>query len=647
MKIKKLQLYDFGIYAGENTFNFSLDKPVILIGGMNGHGKTTFLEAIVLCLYGSNSTMYKESGYKTYGQYLRSLTNRDSWTQKSFVELTFLIDDSTSTEYTIHREWNASSRRVSEIVNVLENGVYSEFLTNNWSMFVENIIPSALSSFYFFDGEKISELALDESSMQLKEAIRSMLGLNILDVLKNDLHKTLRRRTKHQNASDALGVIHSLKDQQEKLDQSVKEQEVAVQELHIIVKGLQEKLNQLQHQYESKGGKVVEQRAALIRKKAELTTTLEQLRAELINSAASELPLRMVKDLILEIKLQAEDEHNELIMQQLIERIDDLLRDYLLTESHSAAECERFVEYIKGRNTVTASIPVYQVSDFALFQLNSLLDGALDNAQKETVALLQRKKKLQAELDAIDSHLSLDINVDELSRISVSIKNKQEEFIRAKIKCDNAVQELNALKSTLYDKSAEVNEAVNNYLKQAAVVDENTRMDRYTHIALKILDAYSVRVQSQKSDILAATITKCYHKLANKQQLIDCIAVNPETLEITYLDYEGKQIFSNMLSAGEKQLMVISVLWALAICSKKQLPVIIDTPLSRLDSVHRASVVQNYFPHAGAQTIILSTDSEIDRTFYELMKDSIGDEFTLRYDESTRSTIILKGYFAS
>ncbi len=138
--------------------------------------------------------------------------------------------------------------------------------------------------------------------------------------------------------------------------------------------------------------------------------------------------MRMVKDLILEIKLQAEDEHNELVMQLLIERIDDLLREYLLTESRGTTECERFVEYIKERNTTEASMPFYQVSDFALFQLNNLLDAKLDNAKKETVALVQRKKKLQAELDAIESHLSLDINEDELSRISVAIKNKQSHF---------------------------------------------------------------------------------------------------------------------------------------------------------------------------------------------------------------------------
>lgn len=104
------------------------------------------------------------------------------------------------------------------------------------------------------------------------------------------------------------------------------------------------------------------------------------------------------------------------------------------------------------------------------------------------------------------------------------------------------------------------------------------------------------------------------------------------------------QTLVNGLSAGEQQLMVISILWALAICSKKKLPVIIDTPLSRLDSLHRTALINTYFPNAGEQTIILSTDSEIDSTYYELMKENVGDEFTLKYDELTKSTSIEEGY---
>ena len=92
--------------------------------------------------------------------------------------------------------------------------------------------------------------------------------------------------------------------------------------------------------------------------------------------------------------------------------------------------------------------------------------------------------------------------------------------------------------------------------------------------------------------------------------------------------------------------MVISILWALAICSKKKLPVIIDTPLSRLDSNHRKALIQIYFPQASEQTIILSTDSEIDSYYYKLMKDNVGDEFTLKYNDTTKSTTIQKGYFA-
>ena len=112
-----------------------------------------------------------------------------------------------------------------------------------------------------------------------------------------------------------------------------------------------------------------------------------------------------------------------------------------------------------------------------------------------------------------------------------------------------------------------------------------------------------------------------------------------------YIDKNGENVPKEKLSAGEKQLMVISILWALAKCSKKKLPVIIDTPLSRLDSAHRTSLITTYFPNASDQTIILSTDTEIDDRYYKLMKEDVGDEFYLNYNESTKSTSIERGYF--
>ncbi len=120
--------------------------------------------------------------------------------------------------------------------------------------------------------------------------------------------------------------------------------------------------------------------------------------------------------------------------------------------------------------------------------------------------------------------------------------------------------------------------------------------------------------------------------------------MDPETLDWKCVSSDNREIPRSSLSAGEKQLLVISILWALAICSKKKLPVIIDTPLSRLDSLHRTALITTYFPNAGEQTIILSTDSEINADYYRLMKNNIGNEFTLVYDEITKSTTIEQGY---
>ena len=85
-------MHNFGVYASTNILELKGNKPVVLIGGMNGRGKTTILEAILLGLYGSNSFAYTESKYMTYGQYLKSYVNKADGTLETYVEIEFSMD---------------------------------------------------------------------------------------------------------------------------------------------------------------------------------------------------------------------------------------------------------------------------------------------------------------------------------------------------------------------------------------------------------------------------------------------------------------------------------------------------------------------------------------------------------------------------
>ena len=81
---------------------------------------------------------------------------------------------------------------------------------------------------------------------------------------------------------------------------------------------------------------------------------------------------------------------------------------------------------------------------------------------------------------------------------------------------------------------------------------------------------YQIALQKKKVDVLSKTITKCYKQLANKKNLISKIEMDAETLNVKYMSENGHEVPKESLSAGEQQLMVISILWALAICSKEK-----------------------------------------------------------------------------
>lgn len=645
MIIKRLTMKDFGVYAGVNTFHFTHKNPIVLIGGMNGRGKTTFLEAILLSLYGSNSNGYKESKFKSYGRYLRSFVNKYSISQQTYVELEFSMNEGSSETYLIHREWDALTRTTQESIWVQENGERNEFLTKNWAMFVENILPSALSAFYFFDGEKIAELAVDDTNAQMKESIRTMLGLSVLDMLQNDLNRSLRRTTKQIKNTQTSTSIDHVREQKEKLQKKLECIDHTLAGLAEQIQGKREKIDTLHHKYEAKGGAAIEQRKDLMQKRSNLLVAMDQNHSKLIEAVSGELPLVMVKDLIQNIKLQAVEEHNDFIMKQTLEQIDDLLAQYLKVHPEQSEANHAFVRYIKDSTIEDDMKSVYDMSDQALFQLNTLLESLLESSRKTASDLMKKKQDLEKRLNAVESYLSLDVNEKDLQKTYAAIKKNEEALVNLEIQQAKCEQERLEICSDLNAKTSELNHLIEEYLKNAEMQDDSERMVKYTNIAVQIAKRYTVELQKRKTGVLGETITDCYTKLANKKNLIKRIVMDPSTLDVAYYDDNNELVPKESLSAGEKQMMVIAILWALAICSKKKLPVIIDTPLSRLDSRHRTSLITTYFPNASEQTIILSTDSEINREYYNLMKDYIGDEFTLLYDEQSRSTTIKKGYF--
>jgi len=645
MIIKRLTMHNFGVYASTNTFDFSGKKPIVLIGGLNGRGKTTFLNAVLLALYGANSFAYRESSFKSYGQYLRSFVNLSDGSKQTYVEMEMQLNNSSKDIYVVRREWNALGKiKTSEKITVYKNGEYSDFLTGNWTMFVENILPSALSNFFFFDGEKIAELAVDNTDSQLKESIRAMLGISVLDTLNTDLRRNIRKLQKQNSSWKESAEVEKLRDARDRAKQKLKEAEQEISAKEQELKSLTELLEKKKAEYAAGGGDVVEKKEMLLREKTELSTKLEQNEETLRTLAASELPMILVRDLIDHAAEQGEREKNAIVKKQAAEYVNSLFEVYQKDHREKKAVSD-FINFLHEETEDDQTEPIYVLSERGLFQAKELKSNVLRKRASEGAKAIELQQTYSDKINEIDNYLSIDIDEEKIQEIYADIRVTEQKIKDCNSDLVILEQKRSSANRDFMRASSEFNKNVGALLEGMETDDDNKRDLKYSEMASHVLQEFSVRLQQRKIGVLGETITDCYKQLANKKNLIDQIVMDPVTLDIKYLNKDGNTVEKTALSAGEKQLIVISILWALAKCSKKKLPVIIDTPLSRMDSNHRKALIQVYFPQASEQTIILSTDSEIDAEYYELMKRNIGDEFTLNYSDETNSTTITRGYF--
>ena len=162
---------------------------------------------------------------------------------------------------------------------------------------------------------------------------------------------------------------------------------------------------------------------------------------------------------------------------------------------------------------------------------------------------------------------------------------------------------------------------------------------------IESLERFSTAIRDKKISILEENLLKGLKMLMRKTEFVEKVEINKDTFEVKLFNKNKDEITKSMLSKGELQIYATALVWALARTSSKPLPFMIDTPLARLDIEHRDNLVESFYPNTSHQTIILSTNSEIDEYFYEKLKPSIARSYLIDYDSDIGKTNISQGYF--
>ncbi len=644
MIISKVNLFNFGIYKGFHSFSFTDEKPVVLIGALNGSGKTTFLEAILFALYGGSSQAFLESGYSTLGNYLRAHSNNDASDGKCFVELEFSLNtEEGDSVFRIKRSWDSSRQRITPRIEVYKDGSPDASLANNWTMYVEDIIPSALSGFFFFDGEKIAELVdRNDEDKQMKSSIRALLGIDLVDSLQSDLHRLGSRIAKRSHSSATREKLDALAKKKTELSDALLEIDEQIEQCQKGIEDLKKEREVQLAKFAASGGRVVSNIEELQERRRLLQNEINDVDDELVHLASTGYPLFMLRGLIQRAYHAARNEYDSMVFESAFGKIESLLKEF--ARNHPGYEVGEISQYLRQSISNGQGDNVFNPSAGMLGQVDYLLSTAFGELTIRYEALIKSKGDCERKLDALNSLLNADVDIELVKEIELEIEAIDQKIEQLEFEIRFHQNSRPTINGEFIRCQAEYRRAVDDYLLAQDMLEEGGRAAVYIEKSIRVLQTYRSKLQQSKVERLGRDITRCFNRLARKKNLITSVRINPDTLDFRYFGKGDKEIEQSILSAGERQLVVISTLWALSLNSKEQLPVIIDTPLARLDMVHRTALVETYFPNASRQTIVLSTDSEVTGNCYELLKPNIANEYTLIYDEDERSTTIVDGY---
>jgi DNA sulfur modification protein DndD len=659
MLFRELVLENFGSYLGKNTINLLPDtsedsRPIILIGGMNGGGKTTIMDAIRLALYGARAQC-STRGNLSYGDFLDQCVSRHTPpAAKARIELAFQIaEDGDLRDIRIVRYWERNPQDGKDTLGVLVNDWADTMLLKTWDEYIENLLPLGISNLFLFDGEQVKELAEQETPpVAVFDAIQSLLGLELAEKLAADLDVLVSRKRKNLANDKQLTEIDQI---ESKLAQEQLELVAIGAELDEIESKLKVAIEQEEQAFDKfvlEGGKIAAQSKELELESKAIERQISQQRQVLGSLAGGSLPLLLIAPLLAQIQTQGAIElrhqQGKAALDLLVDR-DLRLLDYLQQQpafKNQIADVQAFLERenqtlineVESKNSgwLGAEVEV-------LNQLDNILKYDLDRAAQQVGQLQDQLIKLEAELDSIDRQVAAAASPEEYTRLKT-----QEATARA------LVSQLKADQITTTRRQEELDRIITKTRQELATYTEtNIQLKHDRQLVDSIakvkatLEIFKEKLTLKKINRLENEVTECFRYLLHKSELVQRVTIDSTTFTLALHDRAGKLLPKHRLSAGEKQLLAIALLWGLARVSGRQLPIAIDTPLGRLDSSHRTNLLERYFPAASEQVILLSTDTEVGESEVANLRaqGAITREYILEHDPGEQRTQVKSGYF--
>lgn len=659
MILNTLKMGNFRVYRGDHEIDLrpegpSGEKPIILFGGLNGAGKTSILTAVRLTLYGRRILGAKVPSDE-YHRYLSDCIHKPSGSERipnsAYVRLNF--SDSRGGrqhEYDVVRSWfRDTSGTVTENLQITrDDEVLSHLSHDQAQSFLNDLIPLGIADLFFFDGEKIAELAESKGNAALADAIQRLLGLDLVNRLRADLGVYIRNHSKGRLPEAIRQEAETLEADYERYYSRYQHELEGKEALEDQLHNLRADIAQLEQKIEAQGGAWYENQAAERERMERLLADQEAIRGRIRTLKGSFYPLALAPTALgaLLSQLDAESHYRkQRVTHQAAKRQAKALRKELEGALqgqeallNSAIE-KAFGKSLKPPKKVEM---VHDVSDSEIERFRHQITVEAPKQKQEIDELEKSLEGLRHEISECAANL-------ERAPDEQRIKPLYEQLHEAQLKQGR-------LKSRIEEKrensKRELRAAMDCIRKLRKLEAEHQHQSDNVHAidmaksVREMLTSYSYRAKSSKVSELEHHFSESFKRLSRKDHKEITPIIDPNTFGVELAYSDGKIIEREQLSAGEKQIYATAMLEALGKASGLRLPVIIDTPLGRLDSKHRSNIVDNYFTNASHQVVLLSTDTEIQlEKTPQNFKDSVSKLYALTFNDLNGGTFVERGYF--